>query len=340
MLLHKLKLIIFCGFIFLLLFGTGYTDSLSYNIINSFPSPGPSPQGLTWDGNFLWVVDDSTDSLYKLNTANGTIISSFPAPGPVSRGLTWDGTHLWCQDDIADSIFKLDSTDASVIKSIPAPGNIVLGLTWDGQYLWSAYFAGWSSEVNQVDTTDGTVIRSFFCVANGLSFNGEYLWSVHSQEGAYKGFVKKHDFPTGNVLSYFRTPGYYPTSLTFDGNYFWLADCGADTLYKIEVITTNLKISPNNKLLNSFRISNYPNPFNQQTLILYELPYHCKVTLFIFNINGQFVNTLENTKKNMGFHRVIWNGKNTWGQYVPSGIYFYHIETENFLKSKKMILVR
>lgn len=44
----------------------------STTVVLSFPSPGPSPQDLAWDGNYLWCVDDSTDSLYKLNKIDST----------------------------------------------------------------------------------------------------------------------------------------------------------------------------------------------------------------------------------------------------------------------------
>jgi len=60
----------------------------STTVVLSFPSPGPSPQDLAWDGNYLWCVDDSTDSLYKLDPSDGAIISAFPTPGPEPRGLT------------------------------------------------------------------------------------------------------------------------------------------------------------------------------------------------------------------------------------------------------------
>ena len=296
---------------------------------------------MAWDGEHLWVNDDSTDTIYKLNPSDGSIISSFPAPGPRPRGLTWDSTHLWCLESSSDSIFKLDSNDGSVLKSIPAPGNIVLGLTWDGQYLWSAYYAGWSSEVNQVDTTDGTVIRSFLCYANGLAFDGEFLWGVKSTGGVYKGFVEKYNYSNGMKISYFRTPGYYPTGLTFDGKYFWLADCGIDTLFKIEIVTTSVemyKIDPS--LHASFKLHNYPNPFNQQTIILYELPYDSKVCLRIFNINGQLIKTLEDEEKKIGLHWIYWDGKSNMGRYVPSGTYFCQVETEKFSKSNKMTIIR
>ena len=338
------RLIVISAVFSFLLFGNVLSkdaDSLGYNIINSVPSPGPSPYGLAWDGVHLWVNDDSTDTIYKLNPIDGSIISFFPTPGPVPTGLTWDGTHLWCQDSILDSIYKIDSTDASVIKSIPAPSNFVFGLTWDGNYLWSAYFLGWSSEVVQVDTTYGTAIRSFLCVANGLAFDGEFLWSVKSSGGVHKGFVKKHNYYNGMEIFYFRTPGYNPTGLTFDSKCFWLADSDADTIYQIEVITTNVeKYNKDPFLKPTFKLYNYPNPFNQTTLIFYELPSESKACLRIFNIKGQLIKILDKGKIRIGHQQINWDGKDSLGQNIPSGIYFIRLDTNDFSKSMKITLIK
>lgn len=318
-------------FIFFSIFyiGKGFSqqlDSLCYNIINSFASPGPSPWGLAWDGSFLWVADDSTDTLYKLNPVDGLIISSFQTPGPEPRGLTWDGTQLWCLDNNSLKIFKIDTTKRAAISSLPAPGSQtnrpVGGLTWDGQYLWSAYFAGWSSRVNQVDTTDGTVIETSLYSADGLAFDGEYLWNADYQEGY--GFIDKRDF-SGRWLAYTRTPGYYPTGLAYDGNYFWLADCGTDTIYQIEIISSHVEDLFNDKYFPiSFRLDqNYPNPFNPETTISYCLPTSDYVTIKIYNITGREIRTLVNERKASGYYNIQWDGKDNNGTNVASGVYIY-----------------
>ena len=86
---------------------------------------------------------------------------------------------------------------------------------------------------------------------------------------------------------------------------------------------------------------NYPNPFNPTTYITYELPKSSKVTLEIYNILGQRVKTLVNNRvQEMGSHKVIWNTVNDRGQKLATGIYIYRLKANNFIQSKKMILVR
>jgi len=85
---------------------------------------------------------------------------------------------------------------------------------------------------------------------------------------------------------------------------------------------------------------NYPNPFNPETRIAYSIPLKCNVKLAIYNINGQLVKSLQNGEQIAGYYTKIWNGKNNRGEMVSSGVYFYRIQTDNFVQSKKLILLR
>lgn len=85
---------------------------------------------------------------------------------------------------------------------------------------------------------------------------------------------------------------------------------------------------------------NYPNPFNPNTTIEYDLRKSLEVQLTIYDLLGQEVRTLVNEKQNSGRKSVTWNGTNNTGIKVSSGIYFYRIETDNFVLSKKMILIQ
>ncbi len=84
---------------------------------------------------------------------------------------------------------------------------------------------------------------------------------------------------------------------------------------------------------------NFPNPFNPETTISFEMPEPSKVRILIFNRLGQKVRTLLNENKAAGRYNVIWNGTDDVGNKVSSGIYFYQIETEKLIATKKMILI-
>ena len=317
---------------------TGYTQvSLEINIISTFKAPGPSPQGLAWDGAYLWLSDDSTDTIYKINPQDGSVLFSFDSPGPEPKGLTSDTTHIWSLDDSLRYIYKLNKETGAVIDSISFPVEINYlnteglqfhGLTWDGRYFYTNFKAGWSSSIIRINPNDSEVDISFFCDAEDLAFDGACLWCVDSQDGHYKGFIEKRELPYGTRSAYFRTPGYYPTGLTFDGNYLWITDNGTDSLYKIQILTTYVvDINENDKNIPNTIVlkQNYPNPFNGTTTISYTIQKPSNVCLTIIDIAGREVITLVNEEQTSGIHRIVWNGKDWKGGDVPSGLYFYHI---------------
>jgi len=86
--------------------------------------------------------------------------------------------------------------------------------------------------------------------------------------------------------------------------------------------------------------ANYPNPFNPETTIKYQLPHSSHVVLSIVNLMGQEVIRLVDKFKEAGYHTTSWNGKNDRGEWVPSGVYIYRINISKFQQSKKLIFNR
>jgi beta-glucosidase len=80
---------------------------------------------------------------------------------------------------------------------------------------------------------------------------------------------------------------------------------------------------------------NYPNPFNPNTTISYTIPKEGFVTLKVYNILGEEIATLVNEEKKAGGYRIDFNGLN-----LASGIYIYKISVDNFISSRKMILLK
>jgi hypothetical protein len=86
---------------------------------------------------------------------------------------------------------------------------------------------------------------------------------------------------------------------------------------------------------------NYPNPFNPSTYITYQLKEKGNVTLEIFDILGERVKSVvDNVVQEPGQHIVTWNGRNSSGEKVSSGIYIYRLKAKDFISSKKMILLK
>ena len=99
-------------------------------------------------------------------------------------------------------------------------------------------------------------------------------------------------------------------------------------------ITAVNESQPN--IISNFKLNqNYPNPFNPTTIISYQIPYESKVVLKVFNILGEDVATLVNEDKASGSYNVQFNAIN-----LSSGVYFYQIKADNFVDTKKLVLLK
>jgi hypothetical protein len=87
---------------------------------------------------------------------------------------------------------------------------------------------------------------------------------------------------------------------------------------------------------NSFTLAqNYPNPFNPTTTVGFGLPENGTVRLSVLNVLGEEIKVLLNEAKEVGYHSIDFNGSN-----LPSSVYFYRIQTGNFIDTKKMLLLK
>jgi len=85
---------------------------------------------------------------------------------------------------------------------------------------------------------------------------------------------------------------------------------------------------------------NFPNPFNPETTIQYQLARRAPVLLEIFNILGQRVATLVNEVQKAGKYSLVWNGRDQHGNRVASGLYIYRLKADTFVETRKMVLTR
>ncbi len=92
--------------------------------------------------------------------------------------------------------------------------------------------------------------------------------------------------------------------------------------------------------------NNYPNPFskgsgrNPFTRISFNIPTNSHVKLEIYNIQGVLVNELINGVFSPGKYKAIWNGRNESGEIVSSGVYLYRLTANNFVLTKRMLLIK
>ena len=180
-----------------------------------------------------------------------------------------------------------------------------------------------------------------------------------SSKGSSKGYIQKMD-RNGNKLwkdegvlfSYYALDHY--TDMISDGNegiiFTWYerdwephygifaqrvnkyGQLGAITAVK-QPITMPLPLEYNLS-------QNWPNPFNNQTIIEYKLSQKGKVRLTILNVQGKEVKALVDQYQHQGNYKIFWNGKDNQGGDAATGVYFYQLKINEFLQTKKLTLIR
>jgi len=146
----------------------------------------------------------------------------------------------------------------------------------------------------------------------------QFIWTVPDTVSA-ECFIKIHAFD-------------------FDDNNAWDM---SDSMFTIGSETEVADLLNESKIPMEFTVQqNYPNPFNNTTVIPFHLPKSSYVTIDIYNVNGQKVQTIAAKNFKPGLHRISWNGLDQFGKNVSSGIYLYRVEALEKIVIKKFLYVR
>jgi len=169
--------------------------------------------------------------------------------------------------------------------------------------------------------------------------------SVLNSSGGYisnnpNGFVvvdasKSQDIPqlsanTGNIITVAWKDGRSSGKDPIYGLYLQRVDVQANSDADIT--------QPASKTLSS--VANFPNPFNPETTISFNLQSATNVKIDIYNIRGQLVKSLTNNRFEKGRNSVVWNGLNNAENPVGSGVYLYKVSTQDEVQTKKMLLLK
>jgi hypothetical protein len=207
---------------------------------------------------------------------------------------------------------------------------------------WAATFNG-EQDVYYSFITDSSIIpvelTSFNATSNGREVT--LRWSTASELNNQL-FEVQRSFERSDFVSVGFVDGKgtttekqdytYKDEILADGKYYYRLK-QIDYLGRYEysdIIEIELRV------FNSYLLEqNYPNPFNPLTTIGYGIKEKSNVQIIVLNSIGEEVATLVNEEKEPGYHTVEFNAST-----LPSGIYFYRLQTEGFAQTRKMILIK
>ena len=194
----------------------------------------------------------------------------------------------------------------------------------------------------------------------GFSPDGRWFTtSVRGPDGdTYAPEVQIWDTRTGQPVARFPRP-YQQIIFSPDGMTVAVGhDDGRIHLLPIETVLPHLShdipvvVEPDGVLSDPLKtvkgdalLPNYPNPFNPETWIPYQLAAASSVRIHIYDLMGQRVRTLDLGQQRAGTylsrdHAAYWDGRNTLGECVATGVYFYRLETDDFTATRRMVIVK
>ena len=199
----------------------------------------------------------------------------------------------------------------------------------------------WFGMWNSVSSFDGTTWTTY-TERDGLADNSIHAIAVDADNvkwfGTYGG-VSSFDGTTWKT--YTTVDGLtdnYVWSIAVDAdNVKWFGTLGGISSFDERIVSVE---NPRDMLVVMDIRGNFPNPFNPFTTIEFSLDTKGFITLDIFNISGQKINTLFSENLTAGAHSVIWDGRDANGSAVSSGIYFCRLLMGDCVAAHRMVLVR
>ena len=142
-------------------------------ILKEFSSPGPQPWGMTYDGEYLWVVDFALQTISKVSPDTGEALETYSTPS-ACKGVTWDGINLNLMGWSSSKIYRIDRKGQQIETiNLPLGGG---GIAWDGSSFW---VPGGGRILKY--SPEGTLEGWIYAASDGtwdLTWNGNYLWAA------------------------------------------------------------------------------------------------------------------------------------------------------------------
>ncbi len=232
-------------------------------------------------------------------------------------------------------------TDDSIVwVNLPLSWTSSDGMIFPGRTVWRETFAQWDDCFDSLLFDQGLLRQIAFSDIGGednppLFTNGQRLWGMDLRFVILQGADSRQfvaidttNDPINGPIDFGGPYGYYSFMPAFRSGFlrydFQVGIDGDDAEIPAEFALGR----------------NYPNPFNPETIIEFQLPISAAVTLDVYNLLGQKIITLVSEEREAGYHFVRWEGRNESGEVMPSGVYFYRLTAGDFSDTKKMIMLR
>ena len=257
------------------------------------------------------LLQNALDGIYFVNENTGYVAGANVVLKTTNAGVNWTNKNgiFISGFETAKALYFSDENKGMYSTNA---GRIVK--TTDGGDTWTEIYYQPSTAVWDLSFTNSQT--GYGCTSNGKvikTTNGGTNWIIQ-------------DTPlTENLYAI-----HFPSQLTG-----YIASWSGKILKTTNGGVTYVSNSSNENPDKFKLYQNYPNPFNPNTNMKFDIPKSSFVKMVIYNALGKEVATLVNEKLYAGSYEVDWNGSG-----YPSGVYFYKLETDDFVNVKKMLMIK
>ncbi len=270
-------------------------------------------------------------------------------------GSSFDWTDQLCVGDFSYDEFTV--TEIDTVATATSVADTVE--TWvPGEGVWEVVTTTTTTITTVTTETNDTLSieqSAWFATRNnnGTSkavFMPFYFTGIADEQvivGTDTSYIDYQDTLMANVMSYFNdaaaptgAAGFFGPELGDILETDSETSVTADTVVTVTTDSTNLGVDIAG-VPHEFAIrGNYPNPFNPETSIMFSLDITSPIEVKIYSILGQEISTLHSGVLENGYHSMVWNGTDQFGQSVGSGIYIYRITSGKRALTGKMMLLK
>ncbi|KAA3609277.1 MAG: T9SS C-terminal target domain-containing protein [Calditrichaeota bacterium] len=285
---------------------------------------------------------------------------------PLNGPASWAGS--WMPRNHADSSFIFCANDSSNWLSF-APGHMGGGMGGMHGMRWpdSTFVQFWEIYPDSLpgDHTPGNFMGFYVNIHDpmGSTMMGGSSWGGNNWGGHHgmMNFEKSHrflfqytndDLHRNNLEENSIALHYWDTTqntwkiaadavVNVDKNTVTLTSSEINTYYALRASETTTAVQTSDIAPASFKLlANYPNPFNPETTVAFELAERSPVRLEIYNLLGQHLATLINEVRDAGSYQMIWNGRDAQNRQLSSGIYLLKMQVNTQSTVRRMTLLK
>ncbi|MDD5289971.1 MAG: T9SS type A sorting domain-containing protein [Patescibacteria group bacterium] len=307
----------------------GLVVSGTHMLVSSGNSSAPNGVGfyLSDDEGQTWNSPDSGNTIK-------TVKRFFQNNGKIYVGTAGDGIYVSADGGKKwkDISIKSDRLGINTVNCLAVQGNQLFAGTQAGLFVstddgvsWTAVPGiSWDTSVRALAVSGKNIFLGTWGKGLFLSTDSGTTWSKNATTG-----LPTDEYGSAFIISLFVTDDGYLLAGAFH-NGIWRR--ALSEMIETSVEEPDQPGQPEVSSPTAFQLAqNFPNPFNPTTTIVYSIPKSSSVRLSVFDASGREVAVLVNARQNAGEYRATFNGAN-----LPAGVYFYRLQADNFIQTKKM----